>query len=47
MYTNVYGMNIVITRSFNHIGPGQSENFAISSFAKQITEIKKAVEMNL
>ena len=42
MYTNVYGMNIVITRSFNHIGPGQSENFAISSFAKQITEIKKS-----
>lgn len=41
LYSNVYGMDIVITRSFNHIGPGQSENFAISSFAKQITEIKK------
>jgi GDP-4-dehydro-6-deoxy-D-mannose reductase len=41
LYSNVYGMDIVITRSFNHIGPGQSENFAISSFAKQISEIKK------
>jgi len=41
MYSNVYGMDIVITRSFNHIGPGQSENFAISSFAKQITDIKR------
>ncbi len=41
LYSNVYGMDIVITRSFNHIGPGQSGNFAIASFAKQISEIKK------
>jgi len=41
LYSNIYGMNIVITRSFNHIGPGQNENFAISSFAKQITDIKR------
>ncbi|GAB1266016.1 GDP-mannose 4,6-dehydratase [Aurantivibrio infirmus] len=30
---------IVIARSFNHIGPGQSEKFVISSFARQIVEI--------
>ncbi|MEZ4822952.1 MAG: hypothetical protein R2942_11230 [Ignavibacteria bacterium] len=30
-----------MTRSFNHIGPGQSDEFAISSFAKQIAEIKR------
>lgn len=41
LYSNIYGMDIVITRSFNHIGPGQSENFAISSFAKQITDLKR------
>ncbi|MEZ4689344.1 MAG: hypothetical protein R3A12_03855 [Ignavibacteria bacterium] len=35
-----YGM-IQMTRSFNHIGPGQSDEFAISSFAKQIAEIKR------
>lgn len=40
IYSNGYGMDIVITRSFNHIGPGQKENFVISSFAKQIVEIK-------
>lgn len=41
LYSDIYGMDIVITRSFNHIGSGQSENFAISSFAKQITETRK------
>jgi len=30
---------IIMARPFNHIGPGQTENFAISSFAKQIAEI--------
>ena len=41
IYSDGYGMDIVITRSFNHIGPGQKENFVISSFAKQIIGIKK------
>lgn len=30
----------VLARPFNHIGPGQSEMFVISDFAKQIAEIK-------
>jgi GDP-4-dehydro-6-deoxy-D-mannose reductase len=30
---------IVTARSFTHIGPGQSDKFAISNFAKQIAEI--------
>lgn len=34
------GFEIVIARPFNHIGPGQSERFALSDFAKQIVEIK-------
>jgi GDP-4-dehydro-6-deoxy-D-mannose reductase len=33
------GMNIIIARPFNHVGPGQSERFAVSSFAKQVAEI--------
>jgi len=32
--------DIIMTRSFNHIGPGQSEKFVIASFAKQIMMIK-------
>lgn len=30
----------VIMRPFNHIGPGQREDFVVSSFAKQLAEIK-------
>ena len=30
---------IIMARPFNHIGPGQGENFAVSGFAKQIAEI--------
>lgn len=36
-----YNMNIVRVRPFNHIGPGQKDNFVLSSFAKQIAEIEK------
>lgn len=36
-----YGMDIVRIRPFNHIGPRQSPGFVVSSFAKQIAEIKK------
>lgn len=31
---------IVSVRPFNHIGPGQSERFAISNFARQVASIK-------
>ena len=34
------GMEILIARPFTHIGPGQSERFAISNFSRQIAEIK-------
>ena len=30
---------IIMARPFNHIGSGQGENFAVSSFAKQVAEI--------
>ena len=33
-------MDVVMARPFNHIGPGQNENFALSGFARQIIEIK-------
>ena len=28
-----------MARPFNHIGPGQAENFAVSGFAKQVAEV--------
>jgi GDP-4-dehydro-6-deoxy-D-mannose reductase len=34
-------IRVLIARPFNHIGPGQSERFAVAGFAKQIAEIKQ------
>ena len=42
IYAKSYGLDIVLTRSFNHIGPGQRDTFAISSFAKKIISAKLA-----
>jgi GDP-4-dehydro-6-deoxy-D-mannose reductase len=41
LYVNVYGLDIIMTRSFNHIGAGQKDSFAVSSFAKQLVGIKR------
>lgn len=40
IFVNSYGLNIVMTRSFNHIGIGQDERFVIPGFIKRILEIK-------
>jgi len=32
IYADGYGMDIVMTRSFNHIGPGQKKMFFVVSF---------------
>lgn len=42
IYVDGYGLDIVLTRSFNHIGPGQRDVFAVASFARQLVEMKKA-----
>lgn len=39
-WSQVESFEVLMTRSFTHIGPGQSDRFAISNFAKQIAEIK-------
>lgn len=39
-YAKAFGMHIVITRAFNHCGPGRGEEFAESAFAKQIAQIE-------
>lgn len=41
VYVKGFKTDIVITRSFNHFGPRQDERFVLSSFAKQVAEIKK------
>jgi len=41
VYVNGFGCDIVMTRSFNHIGPGQLDSFVISSFARQLVAIQQ------
>jgi GDP-4-dehydro-6-deoxy-D-mannose reductase len=43
LYVGVHGMDIVLVRAFNHIGPGQSPIFVVSDFAHQIAEIEKGL----
>jgi GDP-4-dehydro-6-deoxy-D-mannose reductase len=38
VYAKSYGLEVVVTRAFNHAGKGRGEMYAESSFAKQIVE---------
>ncbi len=38
-YRRIYKMPVIIARPFNHIGPGQSDSFVVSSFARQVAKI--------
>ena len=41
IYANGYGLDIIMTRSFNHIGPHQRDIFVVPSIVKQLVEISK------
>jgi len=41
LYQKKYGLKIINTRSFNHTGVRQSDQFVIPSFCKQVAEIDK------
>lgn len=36
-----YGLEVVVTRAYNHAGPGRGEMYAESAFAKQIVEVEQ------
>jgi GDP-4-dehydro-6-deoxy-D-mannose reductase len=38
------GLDVVIARPFNHIGPGQDDRFAVASFARQIARIDAGLQ---
>ena len=44
IYADSYGLRIIMTRSFNHIGIKQKDNFVIPSFAKQTVKIKHKLQ---
>jgi GDP-4-dehydro-6-deoxy-D-mannose reductase len=37
-YADAHRLRVIRTRAFNHAGPGQSDTYAVSSFARQIAE---------
>jgi GDP-4-dehydro-6-deoxy-D-mannose reductase len=39
-YRSTFGLNVVVARAFNHLGPGQSDVFVGSGFARQVAEAK-------
>lgn len=39
-----FGIDAVITRAFNHIGPGQNERFVVPAFAAQLAAIAHGAE---
>jgi len=41
-YADAHGLRVVRTRAFNHTGPGQSDAYVVSSFARQIAEAEAA-----
>jgi GDP-4-dehydro-6-deoxy-D-mannose reductase len=43
MYAKLYRVDAMMTRSFNHTGPGQRDAFVLSSFAKQVAEIRRGL----
>ena len=40
VFVDHYHLNIILTRSFNHIGPWQDERFVVPSFIRRILNIK-------
>jgi GDP-4-dehydro-6-deoxy-D-mannose reductase len=40
-YAKIYGMKVVCTRAWNHIGPGASPSYAVSAFSKRVAEAEK------
>jgi len=42
-----YNLFVIISRSFVHTGPGQSDNFVCSDFAKQLVEVERGKRMEI
>lgn len=46
-YADAYDLSVLRARSFNHAGPGQSDTYAVSSFAQQIAEARARGERSM
>ena len=41
IYSDAYGLDIMMIRAFNHIGPNQTPMFVVADFCKQVADIEK------
>ena len=44
IYAKAYGMDIVMVRAFNHIGPAQITQFVVADFCNQAAQIEKGMK---
>ena len=42
LYADAYGLEILCTRSFNHVGPDQAPGFVVSDFCRQIALLEQS-----
>ena len=47
VYAKAYDMDVIMTRSFNHMGPGQKPVFVASDFCRQAVRIEKGFQDNV
>lgn len=43
IYASAYGLDIMMVRAFNHIGPNQTPLFVVADFCKQVAEIEAGI----
>ena len=41
IYSDAYGLDIMMVRAFNHIGPNQTPMFVVADFCKQVADTEK------
>lgn len=44
IYAHAYGLQLMMVRAFNHVGPRQADIFVVSDFCKQVVRIEKGLQ---
>lgn len=44
IYSDAYGIDVMMVRAFNHIGPNQTPIFVVADFCRQVAEIEKGLK---
>jgi GDP-4-dehydro-6-deoxy-D-mannose reductase len=47
VYHEQFGLPVVVTRAFNHTGPGQSPAYAVSAFARRIARVERGLDTEM